>query len=97
MSELSLNTILTTPGETSNNQQRNPEKIRDAAKQFESLLIEQMMKSAHGSAGWMGSGEDETGAPLSEMAEQQFAQLLSNNGGLGLAKLVVDGLAARTK
>jgi Rod binding domain-containing protein len=27
------------------------------------------------------------------MAEQQFAQLLASNGGVGLAKLVVNGLS----
>jgi peptidoglycan hydrolase FlgJ len=93
MSEIGLNTILSTQATPSSTEQ-NPAKVRDAAKQFESLLIEQMLKSAResGSGDWNGTSEDQTGAPLSEMADQQFAQLLASNGGMGLAKLVVDGL-----
>jgi peptidoglycan hydrolase FlgJ len=71
---------------------REPQKIRDAAREFESLLLEQMLRSARaaGSGEWM--GEDQTGSALSEMAEQQFARALSAGGGLGLAKMVVEGL-----
>ena len=76
-------------------------KTRDAAREFEALLIEQMLRSARsaGSGEWM--GEDQTGSALPEMAEQQFARALSAGGGLGLAKLVVEGLernpASRTQ
>jgi peptidoglycan hydrolase FlgJ len=71
---------------------RDPSKIRDAAREFEAVLIEQMLRGARaaGSGEWM--GEDQTGSALSEMAEQQFARALSAGGGLGLAKLVVAGL-----
>jgi flagellar protein FlgJ len=92
MPEIGLNaTIRATPSPTEG---KYPEKVRDAAKQFEALLIEQMIRSARasGSGDWMGAGEDQTGVALSEMAEQQFAQLLASNGGLGLANLVADGL-----
>lgn len=73
------------------------EDVQKAAKDFEALLIEQMLRSAReaGSGDWMGSGSDQTGMPLSEMAEQQFAQMLSGSGGLGLARLVVNGLGQR--
>ncbi len=68
----------------------NPEKVRNAAREFESFLIAQMLKSAResGSEGWMGTGDDQTGASAVEMAEQQFAQALSSAGGLGLARMV---------
>ncbi len=71
---------------------KNPE---EAAKEFEALLIEEMLKSARagGSGDWMGDSEDQSGSALSEMAEQQFAQLLAANGGVGLAKLVANGLS----
>lgn len=94
MAELSLNTALPSiagagvkPADF-----KNPE---EAAKQFEALLINEMLKSAHaGDSGeWMGASEDQSGSALSEMAEQQFAQLLASNGGVGLAKLVVNGLS----
>lgn len=70
-------------------------KPEDAAKQFEALLIEEMLKSARagGSGDWIGDSEDQSGSALSEMAEQQFAQLLAANGGVGLAKLVANGLS----
>jgi Rod binding domain-containing protein len=70
-------------------------KPEDAAKQFEALLIEQMLQSARagGSGGWMNESEDESGSALSELAEQQFAQALAANGGIGLAKLVANSLS----
>jgi peptidoglycan hydrolase FlgJ len=74
-----------------------PRTIHDAAQQFEALLIGQMLRTAReaGSGeGWMGTGEDSTGTSIMEFAEQQFAQLLSNGGGLGLSKLVTEGLSS---
>ncbi len=70
-----------------------PEKIEQAAKQFESLLIAQLMKSMHetGSKGWLGE-EDESSECASEMAEEQFAQALANGGGLGLSRMIIQGL-----
>lgn len=73
---------------------KDPERIKGAAVQFEAMLIQEMMKSGHAGPGWMGS-EDEPGSVLAELAEQQFSQLLAANGGLGIAKLVRDGLAAK--
>jgi Rod binding domain-containing protein len=73
----------------------SPEKIKSAAQQFEAMLIGQMMKSSHGPGGWMGT-EDESSSALGDMAEQQFAQLLASNGGMGLAKLVSLGLKGKS-
>jgi flagellar protein FlgJ len=70
----------------------DPKKIQKAAQQFESILIEQMLKSAHAAGGASFMGEDETSSTMSEMAEQQFAQMLASGGGMGLAKLVTKGL-----
>ena len=79
---------------------REPQKVRDAAREFEALMIEQMLRSARAGGGGEWMGEDQTGSALPEMAEQQFARALAAGGGLGLAKLVVEGLertpAART-
>ena len=68
--------------------------IEDAARQFESLLISQLLKSTQeaGGAGWLGTGDDQAGAQALELAQEQFAQTLANQGGLGLARLVVSGL-----
>jgi Rod binding domain-containing protein len=62
----------------------SPEKIKDAAQQFEALLIGQLLKTAKasGSSGWLGSGEeDEPGQVSVDMAEQQLASVIAKNGG----------------
>ena len=74
-------------------------RLDDAAKQFESLMIAQMMKSARDTSGggWLSDGE-ETGEDTSiSMAEQQFAQTMANNGGLGLAKMIVHTMSNTPK
>jgi Rod binding domain-containing protein len=74
----------------------SPEKIRDAAKQFEALLIGQMMKSMHDAeGGWLGTGEDQSGSAAMEYAEESFAQAMANKGGLGIASLVSKGLVPK--
>jgi Rod binding domain-containing protein len=77
----------------------DPAKIEHAAKQFESLLIAQILKSTHesGSAGWLGSGEDQTADASMELAEEQFAQALASRGGLGLSKLIMRGLVTESE
>ena len=81
------------PGFDAPSKKDTPEKIEQAAKQFESLLIAQLLKSSHeaGSKGWLGE-EDESSECASEMAEEQFAQALANGGGLGLSRMIVQGL-----
>ncbi len=72
----------------------DPVRIKEAAMQFESLLLAQILKSMReaGSEGWLGGGEDQASLPALELAEEQFAQALSARGGLGLSDLVVSGL-----
>ena len=71
----------------------DPAKVKDAARQFEALLIAQMMKSMHDAeGGWLGTGEDESASSAMEYGQEIFAQSISANGGLGLASLVVEGL-----
>ena len=88
-----LNAInLTVPG-SSAKPQDSPEKIRNAAQQFESLLIAQMMKSMRDSeGGWLGTGGDESSSSAMEYGQEIFAQAMAQSGGLGLAKLVSQGL-----
>ncbi len=71
-----------------------PEKVRTAAKDFEALLVQQLLKAAReGQEGWFGTGEeDQAGLQAVELAEEQFARALSARGGLGMASLVVKGL-----
>jgi flagellar protein FlgJ len=77
---------------------QSPEKVREAGRQFEALLIGQMLKSMKDSqGGWFGAGEDEASSSAMEYAQEMFAQSLSSNGGLGLARLVMAGLDPEAK
>lgn len=70
-------------------------KIAKAAREFESLIMGTVLKTARESSdgSWLGTGEnDQAGELAVEMAEQQFAQALSVRGGLGIAKLVTRNL-----
>jgi Rod binding domain-containing protein len=75
------------------NRQDDPDKIHKASQQFESLLISQILKTAHDdSEGWLGTGDDQAAGSAMAIAEEQFAQALSERGGLGLASLIEKGL-----
>jgi Rod binding domain-containing protein len=72
---------------------RDPGRVRDAAQQFEALLIGQILRTVRESgSGWLGSGEDPSGDCATDFAEQQFASVMAKNGGLGLADLISRGL-----
>lgn len=60
---------------------------REAAQQFEALLIAQMLRAARD-----GDGAGEASDTLTEFAEQKLAESLCVSGGLGLARLIEDGL-----
>ena len=63
-------------------------KIEGAAKQFEALMIAQMLRTAREDT----EDGDSSSSTMLDVADQQFSQVLANNGGLGLAKLIVKGL-----
>lgn len=68
------------------------ERTVEAAGQFEALLMAQILKSARQSgSGWLGGG-DAASESATEYAEQQLASLLARGGGLGLARLIAEGL-----
>jgi flagellar protein FlgJ len=72
----------------------SPERIKETAGQFESILIGMMLKSMRESSGggWLGTGDEQSLSSLSELAEQQVAQALAASGGFGLAEMVTQGL-----
>lgn len=70
----------------------DPAKVKESSKQFEALLIGQMLKSMRDSeGGWLGTGEDESSSSAMEYAQESFAQALASRGGLGLAAIVAKG------
>ena len=75
----------------------DPERVRDTAQQFEALLIAQLLRSAHSSeGGWLGSGGDSASDCAFDLADQQLALTMAQGGGLGLAKLVAQGIGEKT-
>ncbi len=75
----------------------DPSRIHHAAQQFESLLISQILKTAHDdSEGWLGTGDDQAASSAMGIAEEQLAQALSARAGLGLAHLIENGLTKST-
>jgi Rod binding domain-containing protein len=82
---------------SSNTAKDSPERIRDAASQFEALLIGQVLKAAHEGEdeGWLGTGEDQTADSVMGLAEDYFARAIAARGGFGLARMVASGLERR--
>jgi len=71
----------------------SPEKIKDAASQFEALLIGQILKTAHedSDGGW-GGDSDPAAASAMDFANDYFARAMASKGGLGLTNMIVKGL-----
>ena len=64
-----------------------------AAKDFEALLLTQMLRSVREtSGGWLASGEDEADNPAAGLGEEELAKALASAGGLGIASLLNEGL-----
>jgi peptidoglycan hydrolase FlgJ len=87
-----LSSVLSSTGlgsPSASGSKNDPEKIRQAASQFEALLIGQVLKTVHedGDEGWLGS-EDQTAGPAMGMADEYFAQAIAKRGGFGLAKMI---------
>src|SRR5690242_6366995 len=72
-------------------------KLKDAAGKFEAMLIAQMLKSARktDSGGWSGES-DQAASSMMDMAEQQLADMLGAQGGLGIAQMVVTQLGPKS-
>ena len=72
----------------------DPARVREAAQQFEALLLGQMLHSVRESGGnWLATGDDSAGDSATDFAEQQFAATMAQQGGLGLATLISAGLS----
>ena len=90
--------ILSTPGlatgiNSPSQKTDSPQKTKDAAAQFESLLVGQILKSAHEEeGGWLGAGEDQTAGSAMQMADEYLAKALTSHGGLGLARMISKSL-----
>jgi Rod binding domain-containing protein len=77
----------------------NGQRIKEAAEQFEGLMMSELLKSARAAGsdgGWMGTGdEDQAGQTSLDMAEQQVANVMAKAGGLGMRNFIMQGLQAK--
>jgi flagellar protein FlgJ len=82
---------------TPDGKQAENAKLKDAAGKFEAMLIAQMLKSARktDSGGWSGESDQSTSC-IMDMAEQQLADMLGAQGGLGIAQMVVRQLGPKS-
>ena len=76
----------------------SPEKIKDAASQFEALMIGQILKAAHGDSdeGAFGGDADPASASAMDFANDYFARAMAAKGGLGLSNMIAAGLQKQT-
>lgn len=72
-------------------------KLHNAAQQFESLVIGEMLRAQReaGSEGWLGSGDDPGSDSAMDIAESQLSNALAAGGGLGLAKVIEEKMGAQ--
>lgn len=65
-----------------------------AARDFEALLIGQMLQSVREQgSGWLGGGEDDATSTAFGLGEQHLAAAISAVGGLGLGRMIERSLA----
>ena len=75
-----------------------PSKAADAASHFEALLIASMLKASHDSgSSWLGTGDDAAGQSAIDFAEEHLSRALASQGGLGIASMVIAGLAIQNR
>ena len=79
------------PGDTA----PKPKNAADAAKQFEAMLLAQVLRTGHEEEDDSLGEKDPTGDTMLDMASQQFSQMLAQRGGIGLAKMITKGLPAQ--
>ena len=71
----------------------DPARVHEAAQQFESFMIAQMLKSMRENEGTgFGTGGDSAGASALSLGDEAFAKALGESGGFGLARMVESGL-----
>ena len=74
-----------------------PANAKEAAVQFEGMLIGEMLHSAHESNSGSLDGDEDSDSESDttySMAADQFAQLMAKQGGFGVAKLLTERLTS---
>jgi Rod binding domain-containing protein len=90
---LSLGNSTAVAGPEALGQNTRGDKIEEAARQFESLLMGELLRASRGhDDGWLGTGEDGTASSAMGMAEEYLAQGMTAQGGLGITQYVREHL-----
>jgi Rod binding domain-containing protein len=69
-------------------------KLRQAAEEFEAILLAQILQTVResGAGGWLGSSESQQMSSTMELAETQLARAMAQSGGLGITRQLVGEL-----
>jgi len=72
----------------------SPERIQEVVREFESMLIHQLLRQMRETSRWLGNEEDDElfGDRLLETIDVEFARQLAAGGGLGLSNVLMPGL-----
>lgn len=94
-----FNTLDPLPPAVGSNSPPSPsiQEARRVASEFESLLIGQILQSMGSAAeGSLWGGEDSSATSIVEFAQEHLAKCLAAGGGLGIAKVVEQGLRQKS-
>jgi Rod binding domain-containing protein len=69
---------------------QRPKDAESAAREFEAVLIGQMLRSAREAA--EDDDTDTAGETMVDLADQQFSRMLASGNGLGIARVITAGL-----
>lgn len=77
---------------TDRSEPSNRQELEQAGRDFEALLLTQLLKSAReaSSGGWMGEGSGVEQSVAMELAESALARAMAADGALGLARLLAE-------
>jgi Rod binding domain-containing protein len=72
-------------------------KLADAAQEFESMMLQELLKPLRSSEDDLGGekNEDSSFDTMSSFGTEAVAKAISKSGGLGIARQVIDHLSAR--
>jgi Rod binding domain-containing protein len=82
---------------TANRDRLEGRKLREAAEQFESVLIASMLEKFEAMAEIPGAEADAGGGTMHAIGVQALAGKLTESGGLGIAKLLIEKLGPSEK
>lgn len=80
--------------DTLRNEAKDRQRLNDVAREFEALLLEQMVKDMRAGIPKSRLFGDDPGRELfNEMLDGEFVRLMSQRGGIGLADFLADSLS----